>query len=166
VDYPKQGSKKMATTIRALGDTIKIDKAFVSGKDRISVNGEIAFEGKLHPEAPQRIALGNRHYTIETTVVSKLTSAISVRLEIDEGGEPMHSGLYDQMGNPVKNTSDAKSRAAMNASVFVGAIAGVVVVTSLETIGAPGGIVGGAIGGLCGGAIGYGMGYIMFRSWQ
>ena len=54
----------MATTVSTMGDTIKIDKTFVSGKDRIAVNGDVVFEGKAAAGTPQRIKVGAREYAI------------------------------------------------------------------------------------------------------
>jgi hypothetical protein len=77
----------MATTIQAIGDTIKIDKAFVSGQDRIAVNGQVAFEGKLNLATPQNFTAGSPEYTIEIQTVSKMTGAIAIHLQVHENGE-------------------------------------------------------------------------------
>ena len=49
----------MPTKIEAAGDTIKIDKAFVSGKDRVNVNGQVVFEGNIAPGSKHEFELGD-----------------------------------------------------------------------------------------------------------
>lgn len=154
----------MATTIQAIGDTIKIDKAFVSGKDRIAVNGQVAFEGKLNLATPQNFTAGSREYTIETQTVSKMTGAIAIHLQVHENGELLHSGIYDQFGKPVGDQSQAKAAGAIHACGMVGGIAGfaTMMFLNIATGVVPGGAIGGAIGGGGGVMVGYGIGTLVF----
>ncbi|QDU75162.1 hypothetical protein Pan97_21860 [Bremerella volcania] len=154
----------MATVIEALGDKIKIDKAFVSGKDRISLNGQILFEGKLVDDEPQKFKAGSREYKISRSVVSKMTNATATELTIFENNAPVFSALYDQQGKPVNDQAEAKSNGAIQVCGVIGMMGGVavVLVASRETGMLPGGAVGGAIGGGLGGAIGFGIGMLLF----
>ncbi|WP_207396357.1 hypothetical protein [Bremerella alba] len=156
----------MATVIEAAGDKIKIDKGFVSGKDRISVNGEVVFEGKLTDDEPQNIYFGSREYTLRQSVVSRTTRATAIQLHIFENKTEVHSGLYDQHGKPVKDQAEAKSNGAVQVCGIAGGVIGVIVMLVLnrETGIVPGGAIGGAIGGGVGSAIGYGVGGLIFGS--
>jgi hypothetical protein len=151
-------------TIKALGDTIKIDKTFVSGKDRIAVNGAVVFEGKANMPDPARITVGNREYVVGLEMVSKFAKINLVHLQIYENGNPVHTGVYDQAGKPVTNPGQAKSSAGVQFCGMIGAIVGVTVMLSLNhaTHTVPGGAIGGAIGGGVGGAIGGAIGTLLF----
>lgn len=146
----------LAIKIQALGDTIKIDKAFVSGKDRVAVNGQVEFLGKLAVGKAHRFAAGNREYEIETKLVSKTTSAIAIHFQVFENAELVHSGIYDQAGKLVKNEEEAKKTGAIQSCGMVGGIVGMAVMIILNQ--ATGVIPGGAIGGAIGGGVGYGLG--------
>lgn len=156
----------MATTIRVMGDTIKIDKTFVSGKDRVAVNGTVVFEGNAATQGPQRIKVGNREYAVQIEAVSKLAKAILVHLKIYDNGSLVHAGVYDQVGKPVKNVEQAKAKssAGVQMCAFVGAAVGVAVMLGLNnaTHAVPGGAIGGAIGGGVGSAVGWGIGALLF----
>jgi len=147
----------MAIKIQALGDTIKIDKAFVSGKDRVAVNGEVVFEGKLSADMPQKFTAGNREYAFESKVVNKMTSVIAVHLQIYENAELVHSGVYEQSGKPVQNEGEAKKNAAIRACGQVGGIIGIATMLFLNI--ATGVVPGGAVGGVIGCGVGFGLGF-------
>jgi hypothetical protein len=155
----------MPTSIQVLDDTIKIDKVFVSGKDRVAVNGQVVFEGKLAPSTPKTIAAGNREYVIETRLVSRMMGTTTVHLKVLENDQEVHSGLYDQTGKPLQNEQQAGSSSAIQACAVVGAVIGVAVMLSLNmTTGVvPGGAIGGAIGGGCGAALGQLVGTMLFK---
>ncbi len=154
----------MASKIQVLGDTIKIDKAFVSGKDRVSVNDEVVFEGKIGGGAPQNFSAGNREYAIESRTVSKMTGATAIHLRVYEKGELIHSGVYDQAGNPVQNERQARATGAIHVCTIVGGVIGfaTMMVLNMATGVVPGGAIGGAIGGGGGAAVGYGIGCLVF----
>jgi hypothetical protein len=156
----------MATTINVLGDTIKIDKAFVSGKDRVAVNGQVVFQGKLNSEPPPRFSAGKREYTVDTYIVGSLTNAIAIYVDIYEGGNLVHAGIYDEAGNPVKNPEQARRVGAIRACAAVGAMLGcfTMLVLNMKTGVVPGGMIGGAIGGGGGALLGYGLGSLIFGS--
>lgn len=155
----------MATTIQASGDTIKIDKAFVSGKDRVAVNGDVVFEGKLRGEKPQQFVVGHRKYAIRTKLVSEVTGAIVVQLKIYEKTGAIHTGMYDQDGKPVGSEAEATTAPAIQTAGTLGAAIGVgtMLVLNLVTGSVPGGAIGGALGGALGGVIGSGVGYLLYR---
>ena len=154
----------MATKIQALGDTIKIDTAFVSGKDRVAVNGQVVFEGKLGAETLQKFSAGNRDYALEVKTLNSMTGAIAVHLQIHEEAKLVHSGIYNQEGKPVQNEGQAKKTGAIQACGIVGGIIGfaTMMFLNMATRGVPGGAIGGAIGGGVGCAIGYGLGTLIF----
>ena len=156
----------MATTINALGDTIKIDKAFVTGKDRVAVNGQVVFEGKLNTEPPPRFSAGKREYTVDTYIVGSLTNAVAIYVDIFEGDNLVHSGIYDEAGNPVKNPEEARKVGVIRACAAVGAALGcfAMLTLNMRTGVVPGGMIGGAIGGGGGALLGYGLGYLIFGS--
>lgn len=149
----------MATKIQALDDSIKIDKAFASGKDRVSINGEKVFEGKLGTDSPQNFRFGNRDYSVEVRKVGKL-GATAVHLQIYKDNELVHSGVYDQTGKPANGDSQVAQNGALYLCAMVGAFVGVTTMISLNiaTGVVPGGAIGGAIGGGVGAAIGHGIG--------
>jgi hypothetical protein len=154
----------MAAKIKALSDTIKIDKAFVSGKDRIAVNDAVVFEGKLAKGSPQTVSSGKREYSIESKVVGKFTGATAIHLQICEKGGLVHTGVYDQFGKPVGDEKQAKANAKVQACAALGAIVGFTTMMTLNmTTGVvPGGAIGGSIGGGVGGALGFGIGTALF----
>jgi hypothetical protein len=156
----------MATIINVLGDTIKIDKAFVSGKDRVAVNDQVVFVGKLDSEPPPRFSAGKREYTVETYIVSSLTNATAIYVDIYENGNLVHSGIYDQAGNQVKHPGQASRIGAIQACASVGAALGVftMLILNMKTGVVPGGMIGGAIGGGGGALLGYGLGHLLFGS--
>ncbi len=152
----------MATTINVLGDTIKIGKAFVSGKDRISVNGDIVFEGKV-TESPEKIKVGDREYAVEIETVNKMAKMVLVNLQVYEKGVLVHSGLYDRTGKLVENEEKFRSAAGLQVFSMIGAAVGVALMLGFNraTGVVPGGAIGGAIGGGLGGIIGYGIGALL-----
>ena len=154
----------MATNITAHGDTLKIDKAFVSGKDRITVNGQVAFEGKLCRGTAQVFDSGSRKYTIESRIVSWMTGAQVFHLQVQENSQEVHTGIYDLAGKPLQNESQAKAGGAVQACGMVGMAVGLITMMflNLTTGVVPGGAIGGAIGGGGGAAIGYGIGTLLF----
>lgn len=153
----------MAATIQAVGDTIKIDKAFLSGKDRVAVNGQVVFEGKIAPNSPQSFTTAEREYVLEVRTLSKMTGAVSYHLNVRERGETVHTGIYDQLGKPVASEGQAKTTGAMQACGVAGGIAGfaLMMFLNMATGVVPGGAVGGAIGGGVGYAIGFAMGSLI-----
>ena len=158
----------MATKIKAAGDEIKVDKAFVSGKDRIAINGEILFEGKLKDGEPETLTREIRQYVIVKRVTSMLAEMYSIELEISENGQLIHSGVYDKFGKSHASQADAKTSGAVAACGMVGGIIGVAVMLTLNaTTGVvPGGAVGGGIGGGVGGALGAWIGQALFGAQQ
>lgn len=154
----------MATKINAAGDAIKVDKTFVSGKDRVTVNGTVVFEGKLQDGEAEKVVAGDREYVILKRVTSRLAELFSIELEVHEGGKLIHSGIYDKFGKSHANQADAKSSAAVTACGVVGAIIGFTVMMTLNmTTGVvPGGAIGGGIGGGVGGALGGLIGKALF----
>ncbi|MAE60478.1 MAG: hypothetical protein CMJ49_03875 [Planctomycetaceae bacterium] len=154
----------MAIKIEAMGQSIKIHKAFVSGRDRVTVDGQTVFEGKLTPQTVQTFEVGERQYTLEMRTVSKMIGAIVIHLNVSENGELKHSAIYDQSGKPVEDESQSKSNAAMQICLAVGAGLGVAVMLTLNmTTGVvPGGAIGGAIGAVLGALVGAGVGGLIF----
>ncbi len=159
----------MAATIQAGTDTIKIGKSFVSGKDYVTVNGEVVFEGKLVAGQPHRIAVGEREFVVKTEVASKLTGALTYHLQIYDapisaGGTMLHQGIYNPYGKQAASARQAKTPAVLQACGHVGAMIGstTMVVANLATGVVPGGAIGGAIGGGGGAFIGYGIGTLIF----
>ena len=155
----------MATKFEVLGDTIKIDKAFVSGKDRVSVNGNVVFEGKLGGDTPQICTVGNREYGIRSRTVSKLTGATAIHVDVRENGELVHSAVYDQAGKSVESEGKAKATGAVNMCAIAGGVIGfaTMMFLNLATGVVPGGAIGGAIGGGGGAMLGYAIGYLLFQ---
>lgn len=156
----------MTMTINAAGDVIKIGKAFVSGKDRITVNGNVAFEKKLTPGRTERFTVGTRQYFVETRVISTLMGTTSTTIQIYEQDALIHSGIYDQTGKAVANQEEAKSTAAIGVCAMIGGLVGSMsmIFLNLSTGSVPGGAVGGGVGGAVGAMLGYGMGYLLFGS--
>jgi hypothetical protein len=154
----------MAIKMQACGDTIRINKAFVSGKDRIAVNDNVVFEGKLSSGSPQKVSAGSREYSVESRRVGKMTGATAIHLEVYERGELIHAGVYDQNGKSVENEGQAKANGAMQTCAMIGAVAGFTTMMSLNmaTGVVPGGAIGGAIGGGVGGMLGAGVGTLLF----
>lgn len=150
----------MGIKIHAQGDAITIGKAFVSGKDRITVNEEVMFEGKIEPDTPQRFSRGNRQYSIETRVISKLTGATVTLIQIAEESKVIHSCFYNINGQPVKSVAESKHTGALQICGVVGGVLGFATMMLLNILfGAAAGAVGGALGGAIGGGVGYGVGY-------
>ena len=154
----------MATNILAGNDVIKIERAFVSGKERITINDELAFEGKIKPDQPIQMQVGSRTYIVETKIVSKFGKVTTINLQILEGGETIHAEKYDQLGKPV-SVAQARSAGAIQVCSLIGAAVGFATMMALSaaTRAVPGGAIGGAIGGGGGSAIGYGIGWLLFR---
>ncbi len=154
----------MATKIQAIGDTIKIGKTFVSGNDRITVNDEVVFEGKLDADDPETFTVGQRDYSIESRKVGQLTGAISIHLNIHENGELVHTGIYDQNGKSVKSEGQAKANGAIHICSMIGGVVGCTTMLVLNTTTGvvPGGAVGGGIGGGVGAVVGGGIGNLLF----
>ena len=152
----------MAIRIQVLEDTIKIDKAFVSGKDRVAVNDQVVFEGKLPPNTPLAFAVGNREYSFETRVVSRMTNALAIHLEIRETAELVHAGVYDQTGKRVNGDGGAKSTGAIQTCGMIGGLLGFAAMMYLGPAavgGVAGDAVAGGIRGGIGGIVGYGLGF-------
>ena len=170
----------MATVINALGDQIKIDRAFVSGKDRIQLNDEVVFEESLGDFRSEKFASGSRTYELRKEVVSSMTKAIAFHLQIFENGEEIHSGIYDLQGQQLTAASKAGSPSAAQACAKIGTVIGIVSMLSLNSAlgivpeslfggdtmmsGITGRALMGAIGGGLGSAIGYGFGGLVFGS--
>jgi hypothetical protein len=154
----------MAATIRVLGQTIQIEKAFVSGKDRIAVNGQVVFEGKIRPQTPQRFTVGSCDYTVESRTVGGIAKAIVIHLQICEKGKVVHSGVYDQRGNQVNAEAYVKKMRAIQACALVGGVLGFVtmMVLNAATGVVPGGAIGGALRGGGGAGLGYAVGSLIF----
>ncbi len=148
----------MATKIQVLDDTIKIDKTFTSAKDRVSINGETVFEGKMGIDSRQKLRVGDRDYAVEVRKVGKL-GATAVHLQIHEDNELIHSGVYDQAGKPANGDGQVAKNGALHLCAVVGAFAGVAMMLYLNmaTGVVPGGAIGGAIGGGVGAMIGHGI---------
>jgi hypothetical protein len=151
-------------TINVLGDKITIDKTFVSGKDRIRVNGQEVFSGKLNKEKPQTFQAGRRQYTLETRIVSRWSGGVAYYLDIFEGDRQVHSGIYDQAGKPVKSEGQAGATAMIHGCGAAGGVIGFMTMMALNvsTGVVPGGAIGGAIGGGGGYMLGYGLGKLLF----
>ena len=149
----------MATKIQVLDDTIKIDKTFTAGKDRVSINGETVFEGKMGTDSPQKFHSGNRDYAVEVKKVGKL-GATAVHLQIHEDNELVHTGVYDQAGKPANGDGQVAKNGALHLCAMVGAFVGVATMLYLNgaTGVVPGGAIGGAIGGGVGAMVGHGIG--------
>jgi len=180
----------MATVINALEDQIKIGQGFVSGKDQISVNDQVVFEGKLGEFKSQKVEAGNRTYEIRQEVTNATTRATAIHLHIYENEEEVHSGFYDQKGQRISDPSKAGSPQAARTCAKVGAAFGIVFALGLSFLfnflsdssiisdffpeslllgdavmtGVLEGALMGSLGGLFGGAIGFGFGEIVFGS--
>lgn len=159
----------MPTIIRAGDDTIRIDRAFVSGKDRVKLNGQTVFEQRLGNKTPQQFSVGERVYVIEKEIVSKLSNAWIVHLQILERGELAHDAIYDQTGKEVSNTASAKSSAGIHLCSVIGGVIGIVALVAgnraagfLPLDGALGGAVLGGLGGGLGAMLGHGVGLLIF----
>ena len=151
----------MKIKIPTLNDTIKIDKSFVTGKDRIAINGNVVFEGKLSPNSTQKFDIGKRKYFVESKVVNKLTKTVAIHLVIYENAEVVHKGIYDQTGKLVEDEKDAKRNGVLQACGAAGAATGIITMMILNLL--TGVVPGGAIGGGIGAGVGYGIGYAIGR---
>ena len=156
----------MAITIhlsenQLLGNTIHIDKVFTSGKDRISINGQVVFEDKLVEDSPYKFEIEDQTYFIRIRKVHKLAATTVIDVEVYRDGKLVQVGMYDKDGNLVKNESQAQTMKGHKAcSMFGGVIGGITIFSLSRTIEIlPGGALGGAISGVIGGMIGTGIGY-------
>lgn len=138
----------MATIIKALGDQFKIDRVFISGKDRIAVNDQVVFEGTLGDFKSEKFTAGSRTYELRREVVSSTFKADAIHLQIFENGEQIHSGIYDLQGQQLAAASRAGSPSAAQACAKVGTVIGMISMLSLNS----------ALG------IGYGFGGLIFGS--
>lgn len=158
----------MATRILALEDTIEVATAFVSGKDSISINGNKVFVGKMKPGSPQRVSAGSRQYVVERRNIASMSGATGINLEIHEGDDVIHAGLYDPDGKPVENEQRLKaSQARFTFAVICGivAFAAVQIFDAFANVLPSGIIAGGIIGvvvGLVGSSIGFGIALVIF----
>ena len=114
----------MAWKIEALGDSIEIGRAFVSGKDQIKINGEVVFEGKLLKNPPESIHAGEREYKIRCVVVSNWSGAALTEVKILENSKVIHSDVYDSEGNLATTLEEVKSTAGINMGIYIGGIVG------------------------------------------
>ncbi|MEM9346291.1 MAG: hypothetical protein AAGB26_06725 [Planctomycetota bacterium] len=155
----------MAAKIKfASGDVIEVGKAFVSGKDRIKINGEVAFEGELPEDYPMEFTMRGQRCQITYRKLSKMLDTQTIRVKLYDGEQLVLDELYDQNGQPVDNSGEAKANSVAQACGIVGMVVGLSVMMGLNmtTQGAvPGGAIGGAIGGGVGGALGYGLGKLI-----
>ena len=153
----------MATKIQAEGDTIKLSKTF-TGKDKIEINGEQVFEGKLVQGKPKTVHIGDRSYTVESQSSGKVVPIITYQLQIVEDEELIHREIYDIAGKRIKSEGALKTSGAIKACGFVGMIVGLTTMMTLNrTTGVvPGGAIGGAIGGGLGALLGQGFGLLIF----
>ena len=148
----------------ANGDVIEVGKAFVSGKDRVKINGVVAFEGKLPKDYPMEFKIRGQRCQITYRKVSTMLETHTIQIRLFEGDQVVFDEMYDQNGQPVGGSGEAKANSVTQVCGIVGIALGVGVMMALNmsTQGAvPGGAVGGAIGGGLGGAIGYGLGKLI-----
>jgi len=145
------------------GDRIEVGKAFVSGKDRITINGQVVFEGKLPEDYPMDFGLGDRRCQLTYHKVSTMLETRTIHVKVYEGDALVVDQLYDQNGQPVGSSSHAKANSVAQLCGMLGAGVGVAVIMSLNmaTGSVPGGAIGGAIGGGLGAAVGYGIGKLL-----
>ena len=103
---------------------------------------------------------------METYIVGSLTNAVAIYVDIFEGGNLVHSGIYDEAGNQVKNPGQAGRIGAIQACATLGAGLGTFtrLILNMKTGVVPGGLIGGAIGGGGGALLGYGLGTLIFGS--
>ncbi len=154
----------MSTTIKVIGDTIKVEKTFLSGKDRVAVNGTIVFKGNATLPNTAEIKAGGREYKVGIERIGWYVKTFVVHLEILDNGRLLHSGNYDPIGKSVENAEQARSSAGVQTCAFIGGTVGVAVMIGLNSVGhaAPGGAIGGAVGGGIGAAIGFGIGELLY----
>jgi hypothetical protein len=138
------------TEIRIWGDTLRIDKSFPLGIDRIALNGKVVFEGKLVPQEPCTFTVDSREYVITINGIGDGFRAI--HLLIRKGNQLVHEGRYDGAG---QNIDYAKAKARNNSYIMIGSIAisTAIITANATTRAVPGGAIGGAISGAIRGAI-------------
>lgn len=156
-------------TIHALSDDITLEQSFVTGTDRITVNGELVFEGKRSRKEPQLFRAGDREYSVEEVTVGSFTGARVLRLRVQENGETVHEGTYDAAGKPVK-PGEADDRAKVMFCAMIGAVVGAAAISFLWSGGKGGGVISsalfggirGAVGGFAGYLLGFAGGHVVF----
>lgn len=155
----------MAAKIKfANGDVIEVGKAFVSGKDRVRINGNVAFEGKLPEDYPMEFEIRGQRCRITYRKVSTMLETRTIQVELFDGDQLVFDEMYDQNGQPVGDSEEAKANSVAQVCAIVGMALGLgaMMALNMSTQGAvPGGAIGGAIGGGVGGAVGYGIGQLI-----
>jgi hypothetical protein len=151
----------MATKIKAANFNIVIDRIFVSGKDRVAINGEVVFEGKLNETPAIGHTFGNADISIRPEVVSKFTGATIFHIVVQENGAPIHTGPYDQLGKPVGGSGDTKRNQITQLCGTIGTVIGAMTLVIMGQASGivPRGVLGSALAGGFGGALGAGVGY-------
>jgi hypothetical protein len=157
----------MVTTILAHGDTIKIEKSIVTGKDRVAINGQAVFDGRLPQGALQEFTVGGRKYALSMAILSGWPQKVGYQIQVTENGAVVHAGLYNQAGQPVSDAARLKTKTngPVQVCTVIRGIGGFITMMALNqaTGGAvPGGAIGGAIGGGGGALLGQGLGRLLF----
>jgi len=155
----------MAILIKALGEKIKIDTTFLLGADRITVNGQEGFVGKLKNGQPQRFKIRTREYEICRTIVNRWSGGLrAIDLSIYERDQLVFKKVYDEKGRQIESHDALKTRAGTFVFSFLGAVVGVVAMFVLffQTGKIPSGYLCGSIGGLVGGIVGHWLGAGIF----
>jgi hypothetical protein len=153
----------MYIKIEVHGDKIKFGKTFM-GANRIFINGDLVFEGKLTPDKTEKITVENREYVIKPKSYGKSKWPSVISIEVFEDSELIHSQMYDKNSAPVEDVEQARENGAIQICGVIFAGIGYIVIMGLHksTGAVPGGAIGGALGGGLGGAIGYGIGKLFF----
>ncbi len=139
----------MAIKIPEIGDTITIGRTFVTGATQIRVNGEVAFQGRLHSKSPQEFHAGNRTYIIETRDVG--ANSVAIVLKVLEGGRLIHDAMYDQAGQRITNEKQAQAVGEISLCTGAGAFGSIALGMQLPKLAAGGVLAGGLGGALIGG---------------
>jgi hypothetical protein len=104
----------MKTTIVLSGiagmmQTIRLDRAPLSGADRISINHQVVFEGQLVEDTPYKFDFDNRVYFIRVRKAHKASAVKVIDVEICRNDKLVHVGIYNEEGKLVKSIKHAQS---------------------------------------------------------
>lgn len=155
----------MGILIKAIGDKIRIGTTFLLGADRITVNDQEGFVGRLKNGVPVKFSIRTREYEVCRTMVNRLAGGLrAIDVRIYERGAVVFAGVYDDKGRQIESHDALKTRAGTHVFCLLGAVAGGVAMFVLffQTGKIPSGYLCGSIGGMVGGTVGYWLGAGIF----
>ena len=122
---------------------------FSDGKERITVNGNRAFEGQLNASHPAKFTVGATDYEF-------VKEKPNYRITAKQGASVLYEGLYNGQGMEVGSPDGASTAKAVQVCTVIGFICGLTFMIggNILTGVIPGGAIGGAIGGGGGAALG------------